>query len=1090
MLNKRPSPRRALIELVCVVALTAAAQRAAGSDGMTVFGKVTALPVGEVLRRPANFFDLEGKTVTFTPDGAGGYAVRIDPLTWVETSAATSRSLDLRELPVEPPHGFSHDRFQPKSIGAFSEADAGVDLPFEFPFAGRSWTRVYANVNGNVSFAAPETVHWEQREPWSSGTMRSVAAAVDSRSAAGQEAMIAALWAVYGKTAISVDVSPARAAITWDAVRITPRNHHYEPAGPNVFQVRLYPSGVIELAYRTVPERDGIVGLFHGTRARGRVLSAANDASGDVNRGPNATVDIISAELVDNGSTVIASMTMADDIPDSGDLSYRVYLDGDCMVGLRVEVTGRRPTWSCGERPRTVGYAVQGPTLEIYVSKTLLLERRAVSWTMRAIWWGPGETEWDSFYGEPVNIDESDHDLSSLTETVDGNLFEVFHYPAITKNKEKVFSSIYGRVSADDELAAVFTDFRFDDLFNTGSATGRVNAPIQGIGDGYADPDEGSDYGSDSLLSALDSRFIGGPRFKVSGVEDAWEFHGHSYGVRHVAHELVHGWAAGLRFRDLATGRIEDLTDDSCSCHWSEWLHVPERYPVWSGFANEPYSTGSIMGGGVWQDNGDGTFTEQDTGYPRAMGLSDLDLYAMGMIPPEEVRPTFLLRDAVETGTRGIFRATKVPVRIEDIVAAMGPRVPSSSEQRKEFRLGVYLLHEDGRVPRAEWLARTQSVMEIVVKYFTLATGGSAATAPPPTAVGPPNDLFSNALTISGPSGRTTGSNIGATTETGERLTGGASAWWQWRPASSGTATIDTAGSTFNTFLGVYTGMEVSALRTLAEDDDAIGLQSRVTLQVTAGTVYRLRVAGYDGDTGNIVLNWNLETVSTSPQPNNDNAFATLIFPQVADGASSDGSFFRTTIALTRKAGGDANCRLILYGMDTDFGSGRGTVFPVTVPGNGFMSFRTTGAGRLQSGYATVGCDRRISGQLTYASYDASGTKYGEATVFPTEVESSSYSMIVDGRDGARLALAIANNTDISRTYELTLRDGAGDTVSTGSVTVPARSNIAQFLNDLISPPPDSGTVYLLEARSSDHSDFSMIGLHVTGVVFSTVPAN
>ena len=132
------------------------------------------------------------------------------------------------------------------------------------------------------------------------------------------------------------------------------------------------------------------------------------------------------------------------------------------------------------------------------------------------------------------------------------------------------------------------------------------------------------------------------------------------------------------------------------------------------------------MGGRVWQDNGDGTFTLQGKGWPLATGLSDLDLYVMGMIPPEEVKPTFLLRDVVETGTRGLVRATKVPVRIEDIVAVMGPRVPAASEQRKVFRLGVYLLHEDGRAPRAEWLARAQNVTRQVVKYFDLATGGRA----------------------------------------------------------------------------------------------------------------------------------------------------------------------------------------------------------------------------------------------------------------------------------------------------------------------------------------------------------------------------
>ena len=136
--------------------------------------------------------------------------------------------------------------------------------------------------------------------------------------------------------------------------------------------------------------------------------------------------------------------------------------------------------------------------------------------------------------------------------------------------------------------------------------------------------------------------------------------------------------------------------------------------------------------------------------------------------------------------------------------------------------------------------------------------------SPPPGGTRPPNDFFSNALTISGPSGRTTGSNVNATSEPGEPLGGFplSSVWWQWRAPSSGTVTIDTAGSDFDTTLGVYTGTRIGALRPLAENDDAVGLgrQSRATLDVTAGTVYRLRIAGYNGATGSIVLNWNLET--------------------------------------------------------------------------------------------------------------------------------------------------------------------------------------------------------------------------------------
>ena len=51
------------------------------------------------------------------------------------------------------------------------------------------------------------------------------------------------------------------------------------------------------------------------------------------------------------------------------------------------------------------------------------------------------------------------------------------------------------------------------------------------------------------------------------------------------------------------------------------------------------------MGGAIWLDNGDGTFTRQRDNDPIAEGLSALDLYVMGMISPSEVPETFLLRD-------------------------------------------------------------------------------------------------------------------------------------------------------------------------------------------------------------------------------------------------------------------------------------------------------------------------------------------------------------------------------------------------------------------------------------------------------------
>lgn len=127
------------------------------------------------------------------------------------------------------------------------------------------------------------------------------------------------------------------------------------------------------------------------------------------------------------------------------------------------------------------------------------------------------------------------------------------------------------------------------------------------------------------------------------------------------------------------------------------------------------------------------------------------------------------------------------------------------------------------------------------------------------------NNAFASRITLMGPSVTTTGSNSGATKETGEPNhggnSGGKSVWWTWTAPASGTVTIDTAGSNFDTLLGVYTGSSVSALTTVASNDDdwAAGVTtSKVTFNVTAGTVYQIAVDGYGGVAGSIVLHINL----------------------------------------------------------------------------------------------------------------------------------------------------------------------------------------------------------------------------------------
>jgi kumamolisin len=124
-----------------------------------------------------------------------------------------------------------------------------------------------------------------------------------------------------------------------------------------------------------------------------------------------------------------------------------------------------------------------------------------------------------------------------------------------------------------------------------------------------------------------------------------------------------------------------------------------------------------------------------------------------------------------------------------------------------------------------------------------------------------PNDNFDNATVIAGPSGAITGNNVGATRQAGEPEIdgnpGGASIWYEWTPSFSGQVTFTTFGSSFDTLLGVYTGVSVTALTQIAANDGYGNTANcSVTFQVNAGTTYHIAVDGFDGATGNTVLNW------------------------------------------------------------------------------------------------------------------------------------------------------------------------------------------------------------------------------------------
>jgi len=170
---------------------------------------------------------------------------------------------------------------------------------------------------------------------------------------------------------------------------------------------------------------------------------------------------------------------------------------------------------------------------------------------------------------------------------------------------------------------------------------------------------------------------------------------------------------------------------------------------------------------------------------------------------------------------------------------------------------------------RVTFSATAGTVYRIAVDGFDGASGNLILTLN--QTIG--NDNFADCQFIGGVSGVAYGSDAGATKEPGEPdhagNSGGESIWYCWTAPINGAATFDTIGSTFNTLLAVYTGDSVSNLTLVAANDDidpANGnLQSRLTFNAAALALYHIAIDGYNADSGDSTLNWDLVADATSP---------------------------------------------------------------------------------------------------------------------------------------------------------------------------------------------------------------------------------
>lgn len=160
-----------------------------------------------------------------------------------------------------------------------------------------------------------------------------------------------------------------------------------------------------------------------------------------------------------------------------------------------------------------------------------------------------------------------------------------------------------------------------------------------------------------------------------------------------------------------------------------------------------------------------------------------------------------------------------------------------------------------GSCSRVEFNATAGVTYQIAVDGYYGATGNITLRVKP----GLLNDNFADRLQLVGPYDYVVGCNIGATYENSEPYhwgtTGFESVWWQWQAPLSGSVTISTFGSSFDTIMAAYTGSSLQSLSLVANNDDFGGYStSQITFNATAGTVYQIAVDGYDVSQGFVTL--------------------------------------------------------------------------------------------------------------------------------------------------------------------------------------------------------------------------------------------
>jgi hypothetical protein len=689
---------------------------------VTTIGNLIHLELDSGAADPERSFDLDHRTLRFTP-GAGGYRVENVPLQW---------DADFGTPLAAPTATLEH---------------------FQFPFSGKSWDTLNVAI-GAITFGGMQN---------GGGRGRGAGGApVGNRTGAGFSARAGFAMERYptletvGRSFINMTPGiaafvkpnlngqrflkelPDRVVVTWNLT---------EPFGGiqaftwtptvNRIQAVLHHDGTIELSYNDVSARDAVVGLFPMVNANVEHTIATLSDAEDTTVAPNLDIRKVTLSSVD-GLFMRATIETRGPVLPEGDagidgVTYRLAFDPGkgrragasepIAWTVRGFAGGRGGRGGFGARYISTVPGVEVAVAGNTISMTGILPAELSAVSRVALWAGAGS-------GTPPSVADSvaktsielngirspEVDFSSIGKK-DGPfpvVYEGFHWMEVPRAQD-VACSVIDALGDKFDFIATYSDFRVDNPEGGTPSTGPRGGNVSGIGS--------STNGLENYCSKGELQWMYVEPVSTAAVQSEehspdGKMHDYDYAMSQIGHELGHRWAADAR------ATVNDETITLGPVHWATGVHLPAAFPY-----SRPIEA-DAMGGSTWKDNGDGTYTQLDRDYySPAKGYSWLGLYLMGLAKPEEVPPFFILRNLKRTGRQDdeghpIYTGDKTTITIQDVIAAMGPRVPDFDHAQKKFNTAIVVVTEHGKKPTPELLTAATNIAQHWIAYWAKTTGG------------------------------------------------------------------------------------------------------------------------------------------------------------------------------------------------------------------------------------------------------------------------------------------------------------------------------------------------------------------------------